>query len=251
MLQALLIAFAMYSKIPMPPVAWNEKNMKYTLCYFPLVGAVIGLLSYLGASLCQWSHMHTFFTAVCLTLLPIFVTGGIHMDGFIDTVDALSSQASREKKLEILKDAHVGAFAIIFAVAYFLVYVAVFTEFSWEALPVFAFAFIMIRTLSGLSVVCFPLAKNTGLAATFQDRAHKKRVAWILLLLFVLELALVLCLDWLYGLVTVGVLLLMFGYHYWLCCKKFGGITGDLAGYFLQMSELAVAFALMVVAKVI
>ena len=35
---------AMYSKIPMPRVEWNEKNMKYAMCFFPLVGVVTGLL---------------------------------------------------------------------------------------------------------------------------------------------------------------------------------------------------------------
>lgn len=41
------VAFAMYSKIPMPMADWNKENMKYTFCFFPFIGLVIGALSYL------------------------------------------------------------------------------------------------------------------------------------------------------------------------------------------------------------
>ena len=44
LLNAMIIAIAMYSKIPMPRVDWNEKNMRYAMCFFPLVGVIIGVL---------------------------------------------------------------------------------------------------------------------------------------------------------------------------------------------------------------
>ena len=103
MIQSLIIAFAMYSKIPMPRVDWNKKNMRYALCFFPMVGVVIGLALWGCVRLCEIGNMKGFFSSVLLTILPIILTGGIHMDGFLDTVDALSSNASKERKLEILK----------------------------------------------------------------------------------------------------------------------------------------------------
>ena len=36
------VAFAMYSKIPMPRADWSKENMKYTFCFFPFIGLVIG-----------------------------------------------------------------------------------------------------------------------------------------------------------------------------------------------------------------
>lgn len=250
MIQALIIAFAMYSKIPMPMVEWNKKNMKYALCFFPAVGVVIGLALWGLLQLCQYGKMSTFFTAVALTILPILITGGIHMDGFLDTVDALSSNASRERKLEILKDPNSGAFAITFGIVYLISYVAVLTEMNWKALPEFALSFVMIRTLSGLSIASFPLARNTGLAATFQDHAHKRNVSIILLLMFLGEVAVLFSFGIVLGGITLGTLALMFVHHYYQCKRKFGGITGDLAGFYLQLSELAVAFALMLVGKI-
>ena len=90
-IKSICVAFSMYSKIPMPRVEWNEKNMKYAMCFFPLVGAVIGGLMLLVRFLCGRFGFNTSVYAVVMTALPVLVSGGIHTDGFIDTVDALSS----------------------------------------------------------------------------------------------------------------------------------------------------------------
>ena len=111
LLQSMVIAFSMYSKIPMPRVDWNEKNMKYAMCFFPLVGGIEGILMLLAGRLLMESGFGKIFVAAVMTLLPILITGGIHMDGFMDTMDALSSYGDREKKLAILKDSHADAFA--------------------------------------------------------------------------------------------------------------------------------------------
>ena len=60
-------------------------------------------------------------------LLPLLVTGGIHLDGFLDVADARSSHQSRARKLEILKDSHVGAFAVIAMGCYLLLYTALWS----------------------------------------------------------------------------------------------------------------------------
>ena len=46
-LEPMIIAFSMYSKIPMPRIEWNKENMKYTMCFFPLIGVVTGAIIYL------------------------------------------------------------------------------------------------------------------------------------------------------------------------------------------------------------
>ena len=129
LLNAMIIAIAMYSKIPMPRVDWNEKNMRYAMCFFPLIGVIIGVLEAVAGNLITlWKGEGTFLCAVVLTLIPVFVTGGIHLDGFADTMDAKSSYGDREKKLEILKDPHTGAFAIISLCCYFLLCVGILVK---------------------------------------------------------------------------------------------------------------------------
>lgn len=239
LLNAMIIAIAMYSKIPMPRVDWNEKNMRYAMCFFPLVGVIIGVLEAVAGNLITlWKGEGTFFYAVVLTLIPVFITGGIHLDGFADTMDAKSSYGDREKKLEILKDPHTGAFAIISLCGYFLLCTGIFSEMRTERLFAAALVFVFSRSLSGISVVTFQAAKNSGLLRTFQDGAQKRNVR-IVLILWLLAAGVGLCLTaGVCGIVSAGVGLAVFFYYYRFSQKQFGGITGDLAGYFLQLCEL-------------
>ena len=240
MLASCIIAFSMYSKVPMPRVDWNDKNMKYAFCFFPLVGAVLGVIVYGIGTFLFRIHISSLCFAALMTILPIFYTGGIHVDGLLDTLDALHSYGDRDKKLEILKDPHTGAFAIIGAVCYFVLSLGVWSEISVKGLSIIAVGYVLTRAFSGLSIVTFPLAKNTGLAATFSDMSHKSRVKVVMLVYsFVCSIVLL----WINPFLGAGVIivtLLMFAYHYYICKKQFGGITGDLAGYFLQLNELAI-----------
>lgn len=239
LLNAMIIAIAMYSKIPMPRVDWNEKNMRYAMCFFPLVGVIIGVLEIVAGNLITvWKGEGTFFYAVVLTLIPVFITGGIHLDGFADTMDAKSSYGDREKKLEILKDPHTGAFAIISLCSYFLLCVGIFSEMRTERLFAAALVFVFSRSLSGISVVTFQAAKNSGLLRTFQDGAQKRNVRIVLIFwLFATVVGSYLTAG-LCGVAAAAVGLAVFFYYYQFSRKQFGGITGDLAGYFLQLCEL-------------
>ena len=111
LLASCAIAFSTYSRIPMPQVEWNKKNMRFTLFFFPLVGAAVGAAFWAADRLCGLLELGPLLRAALLTAVPIAVTGGIHLDGYCDTVDALASHASRERKLAILKDSSAGAFA--------------------------------------------------------------------------------------------------------------------------------------------
>ena len=103
-LQTIAVAFAMFSAVPVPQFAWNEKNMRYALCAFPLVGLLCGALW----CVCGVLPLPAPARAAGFCLVPVWVTGGIHLDGYADTCDALASYGDREKKLEILKDPHCG-----------------------------------------------------------------------------------------------------------------------------------------------
>ena len=89
------IAFSMYSKIPMPQAEWSEENRKYVICFFPLVGAVAGALCYAWYRLCGGINAGAFFYTAGMAAIPLFLTGGIHVDGFMDTMDALHSYRDR------------------------------------------------------------------------------------------------------------------------------------------------------------
>ena len=247
---AFKIAFSMYSKIPMPKTDWNKKNMKYAMCFFPLVGIPIGallmLLDYISFRLQIGPIMHTSI----LVIVPVLVTGGIHLDGFLDTMDALSSYQPIEKKLEILKDPHTGAFAIISASVYFLLSLGVWSEVDFKALIVLSIGFVLSRALSGLSIVTFPCAKNTGLAASFSDAAQKGKVKYTMIFYIFICTIGMLAVDIRLGVACVITAFIIFMYYKFISIKNFGGITGDLAGFFLQICELAMAFSVILIGKI-
>ena len=118
--KAIGVAFSMYSKIPMPHFVWASEDMRYHLLFFPWIGAVIGGLEIAWYHLAGYLGVGKILSVALAVFLPLFVTGGFHMDGFMDTKDALSSYQGKEKKLEILKDPHIGAFAVIHLLSYLL-----------------------------------------------------------------------------------------------------------------------------------
>ena len=238
-LRALVIAFSMYSQIPMPQFTWQDKEMKYAFCFFPWVGAAIGGITMFWWWFCGKFSVGNVAFAMIGTAIPLAVTGGFHVDGFMDTMDALGSWGDKEKKLEILKDSHNGAFAVIGICCYFTGSLGVWSEIRTEMLPVVAAGYVISRALSGLAVMTFPAARGSGLVKTFQDGAQKKAVR------FTMIVYLILVAGYLYICSPVGMVVLLiiagvvFGYYYRMSRKQFGGVTGDLAGYFLQICELA------------
>ena len=169
----------------------------------------------------------------------------------LDTIDALSSYGDKEKRLEILKDPHAGAFAIIGCIVYFVISLGLWSEISHKGLEILSVTYLLSRTLSGFSVVTFPLSKNSGLAATFQEGAHKRNVRIVMILYFLIEGAFLVWIQPIMGLSCLGAALLFFGYYYYMCKKHFGGVTGDLAGYFLQVCELLLLAVVVIIGKLI
>ena len=239
LLQTIAVAFAMFSAVPVPQFEWNEKNMRYAMCAFPLVGLLCGALW----CLCGALPLPAMAKAAGFCLLPVWVTGGIHLDGYADTCDARSSYGDREKKLNILKDPHCGAFAVIRLCSYFVAYFALCCCLTYTPRVglLWTLALVLERALSGLAVASFPLAKNTGLAHTFATAADRQTVRNVLLALTVcLSLALLV----LGGGALVLAALVLFGRYRVVSDREFGGITGDLAGWFLQTAELWMLAAL-------
>ena len=123
-IKSLVIAFSMYSKIPMPHLELDEKDMKYVMGFFPLIGLITGALVYGWIYAGEILYVPDISRTLILIILPVIITGGIHVDGYMDTCDALNSYGDREKKLAILKDSHIGAFAVIKLLVYHVLYFA-------------------------------------------------------------------------------------------------------------------------------
>ena len=241
--ETIAIAFGMFSVIPMPQTEWNRRNLRFVLCVFPLVGLMIGLCSWGLAAAAEALGLPPILRGVLLSLLPVFLTGGIHLDGFADTCDARASHGSPEKRQKILRDPHTGAFAVIGLCGLFLLSAAL-----WICLPVFRplpilLLFCLSRTQSGLALVSLPVVPESSLAASFVITEEKKRVRRFLTVLDVL-LSAGLCFCGLSGVLTAAAAQLHGITYRRMSLREFGGLSGDLAGWFLTTDELWMLAAL-------
>lgn len=241
--ETIAVAFGMFSAVPLPQPRWNEKNMRYAMCAFPLIGVVIGLVWAAWAWGCGCFGLPALLRAAGLCLVPVLLTGGIHLDGYADTCDALASCADPAKKQAILADPHCGAFAVIRLCSYFVATVGLCGAIdpTPAACLCMGLCFTLERALSGLAVTSFPLAKNTGLAHTFATTADRDRVRLVLTVLCVLLCALLVLAGG--GLAVLAGLLVFWHYHR-TAVRQFGGLSGDLAGWFVQRAELWMLAAL-------
>lgn len=238
LIKAFWIALSTYSIVPAPQFEWNEQNMKYSICFFPAVGLLCGAVLALWYWFCSSFQVSALLFAAVAACVGLLISGGIHMDGFMDTVDGLASHQPMERKLEILKDSNCGAFAVIYCVVYMLISFGVFTELYekqlvWAVCPLY----VLSRALSGLCALNIPNARKKGMLGYYTQNTKRRRgsialAVWALLAaIFMLWLQL----SAFAGLLVAAVWVFV---YYKLVMKQFGGVTGDTAGFFLQLCEL-------------
>lgn len=248
-LETVAVAFSMYSALPMPRLDWSERNMRYALVAFPLVGAALGFAWWGVCALSGALALPALLRGALLCALPAIVTGGIHLDGYADTHDALASRTSPERKQEILRDPHCGAFAVIRLCVYFIAYFALCCalEPTARALRCVSVGFVLSRSLSGLLLTRLPIAEGSSLARSFANAADKRRAGAIL---SVLLLAAVAAMGWFGGLSGAAMALaaaLATWRYIRVAVREFGGTSGDLAGWFLVKAEFWMLAALVAV----
>ena len=208
------------------------------MCFFPLIGVVVGGLIWLWLALCDGLHIGPFLRGAIGAVLPLLVTGGIHMDGFMDVTDAMSSWQTKEKRLEILKDSHVGAFAVIACGAYLLLMAGLLSECTAAQGLGLTAAFVLSRSMSAYAMVALPQAKKQGMLADNARNADHHRVRLASWGWFAAAAVAAVCgLGW-YGLALPAGALACLGWYAHRAKKYFGGISGDQAGWYVQVTEL-------------
>ena len=160
----------------------------------------------------------------------------------------MSSFRSRKEKLRILKDPHIGAFAVIRLVLAGMIYLAatiivISSEDSRHAVLVLAAGFFLARALSALAVLTFRSAKNEGMLYYEATSAASGRKANLIMTAIWIALA-AFAMDYFGGL-TGGIAAVSaavsFLWYKQFSYREFGGITGDTAGWFVVVCETMTA----------
>ena len=247
-IKSFVSAISLFSKIPMPSLDYKEGDDRYSLCFFPVVGLVlcffvcglVWLLQYMeGVNRLDGKYWELIVTLVYI-MLPVALTGGIHVDGFVDTMDAMHSYGNIEKKLEILKDPHIGAFGVIKLLELVGIWIVGLMIAGTRFMPLAALGFIISRAMSGISVIMFRPAKPTGMLV-YEKSSSARKVSIVVLFLWIL-------ITWSIGVLRYGVMgvaiivasTFCFVYYRYRANKEFGGVTGDTSGCFLVLTETTV-----------
>ena len=238
-LNAFFMCQSMFCAIPAPQI-WDEKAKDRMLLFLPIVGLEIGIIWAGLAWLCRWLEAPKLMTALVLSAWPWMGTGFLHLDGYMDVTDAVKSYRSLQRRREILKDSHVGSFAVIGIVLLILGQLACFASVHDGAdLRILMFVPAVSRCCSALAVTALPAMSTSQYADRQKPKSHLLVLA-VMLGIFLL-LGFLLCRR--EALALVGVLV-----GYGVALRKgyqsLEGMNGDIAGYALTVGELCACAAL-------
>lgn len=235
------IALSTYSVIPTPQFEWEENNIKSSLCFLPVVGVFCGIAEAVWYALCVKAGISAVLFAAVAVCIPLLLTGGIHMDGFMDTVDAVAYHQSKERKLEILKDPHCGAFAIMYCGVYFILSFALAYElYGIRLYSLVCLGFVLSRALSVVCAVNIPGARKDGMLAATVHKVRRRPATAAMLCVAVLSCGIMIRISPLPGIAATVLPCVLLWLYRRLVMRQFGGVTGDTTGFFLQMCELMV-----------
>lgn len=245
----LIAAFQFLSRIPVPiQIHYDEQVFKRSVSFYPLVGGVIGLLLY-GLAYVSGFILPLLPASVLLLAGWIVLTGGLHLDGLMDTADGILSHRSREKMLEIMKDSRVGAMGVIVCVLYLLMKVSlIYVIISYYASGLLL-ALIVIpiwsRWFMTVAITAWTYARpNSGMGSYF--KGTPKHYVGIGFVTAILLSVLVLYVSYLTGMpvrwqvmlyVIGGMMIIGLGTGAYLG-RKLGGLTGDTYGAINELLEL-------------
>jgi len=228
---------SMFCAIPFPGNIWDEKARDKMLLFLPVVGLEIGVIWSGLAWLCGALNLPVLVKGLILSVYPYLVTGFIHLDGYMDVTDAVKSYRSLERRREILKDSHVGAFAVIGIVLLLLAQFA-FLASAKETASFWILAFVpaVSRCCSALAVTALKPMHTSQYADQKKPRSHI--VALTAMTVLLAAAGFLLCGR--YGFVLLGCLT---GYGFALrkAYKSLEGMNGDISGYALSIGELCAA----------
>jgi adenosylcobinamide-GDP ribazoletransferase len=203
--------------------------------WFPAIGALVGLLV-AAVDLALQPLTPPELRATILVALMVLVTGALHLDGLMDSCDALLATTTPERRLEILWDSRVGSFAVVGATtALLLKYAAVLSLPDPVRVPGFVGALVIARWSMVYAAVRYPVARSEGLAATYKAGARGRDLLFATLLGgSILALAL--------GVAGIGLLIAGWMGTVFLArtiLNRIPGLTGDTYGAIAESVEIA------------
>lgn len=243
-----LLGLKFLTVIPLPPRRQaTAEETGQSVVYFPLVGLLLGLFL-VGIDRLLGLALPTSVTNVLLIIVMAVITGALHLDGLADTFDGVMLRTSREERLRIMADSHVGSFGVVAACSVILLkYVALSAVSDDLRVP----ALLLMPSLSRWAMVfaigSFAYAREAGTGQAFKRQASFGRVATATMM----AVAISVMMAGYSGIALMAALwCIVFGLAAWFR-QRLGGLTGDTYGAINEVSEVLVLILLPLLAKVL
>jgi adenosylcobinamide-GDP ribazoletransferase len=224
-----------------PPVVrrtFTPVELGWSVAFFPVVGALVGAIL-IGVDRATISILPPGVCSALILAAWVLLTGGLHMDGFLDTCDGLFGGRTPEDRLRIMRDERVGAYAVTGGILLMLVKSNALTALVNRETGLLL-APIVGRWAMVLAVVGFPYARAHGLGRDMKD--HAGRLQALLATLFVVPVAFWAG-AWM-GLLAVGIVCVCVIAGAWFVRRRLPGLTGDIYGCFCELAEVVVLLTL-------
>jgi adenosylcobinamide-GDP ribazoletransferase len=246
--KALYMSFSMFCAIPLPFKIWDDAGTNLMLPMFPLVGGLIGVIWWGAARILIRTGIHIALASAIFMLIPFLLTGFLHLDGYMDTSDAILSRRPLEDKLRILKDPNAGAFSVIMlAVLFIIQFSAAFAVIeNGRYFTLLIVITVISRCCSGLSGLCLKTLEQSGYANMFRQGTgmpHKM----CLVVIAVLAFAFAYIIAGFHGIIIAASTVAGFAGAMAYAYLDLKGVSGDLMGFALVISELCGLVALSVI----
>lgn len=245
MIRGFLICLQFLTAIPInKSFPMDKVHIEKSIQSFPLLGLLQGMIySSLLYVLLEWSPFSALAIAFIIWLCTIVVTGGIHLDGWMDASDAYFSYQDKAKRLEIMQDPRMGAFGVLSVFVLLssrFLFIYEITSFANEVsyLLILLIPFLS-KIVMGMVLLKVPAAKKDGLASFFKQ-AGKASTLHIYAVYFVLLLGIFGFIDKELILLAFPLVVLALGCYVFIRKKSitwFGGITGDILGASVEGTE--------------
>lgn len=237
MIRPFLIAVQFLTRLPVRLTTQpSEKDLGYSLLFYPLVGLIIGsILIGLGWLL---NSIPPLVTAALLVTTWILLTGGLHLDGLADSADAwIGGMGDRIKTLAIMKDPNCGPAGVMAIVLIILLkFVALYTLVIANEWITLLLAIILARTLLPLLFLTTPYVRDNGLGSSLAANQPRR---WSIFIIAAVFLLMFLLSDIRYLLLALTAIITFLLLHS-LMFHRIGGTTGDTAGALVEITETTV-----------
>jgi adenosylcobinamide-GDP ribazoletransferase len=245
--KGLYMSFGLFTAIPLPSHVWDETCTNFILIFFPFIGAVIGVLWWGAAKLVISGGIPIMLASAVTAIFPFFAAGFLHLDGFMDTSDAVLSRRPLEEKRRILKDPHIGAFAVIMlAVLFVLQFAVVFIIIEkGQHLVLLITIPIISRSCAALSILCLNTMPQSSYANMLRQNTGIQHKI-VVIITAILAIAFSGYFARTAGLITTASTAVGFIAALVWAYKDLHGVSGDVAGFALVIGELCGLIAMAV-----